>query len=253
MNEIISISHYSEKSARVKIANRVVASKVQPGQFVIIKFSETGQRIPFPVVECDGETGELDIIIHRADGLDEILGLIQEGGVLPDLLGPLGMPAVIDENKAMLFIGDGAGFVPLLPLIHEARRKGCQVHAIVSEQSSQTKCLLGDINSACNDLTVAREATVLEIVRKWIEMYKPDKMVFSGPTMLMKNLTAIAREHNIPADCVLNMLMIDGIGICGVCRVMIGGVQKQTCIDGPVFNAWDVDFDYILNRQRSFV
>lgn len=253
MNEITKISHYSEKSAKVTIANKLVSSKARPGQFVIVKFDPTGLRIPFPIVECRPEEGELDVIIHRADGLDEILPLIQEGGVLPDLLGPLGTPAVLEKDKTVLFIGDGSGFVPLLPLIRAARANGCKVLSIVSEQSSQTKCLLGDINSMCHELSVASEDSVPQIMKMWIDMFHPDKMIYSGPTLLVKHLTEIAREHDIPADCVLNMLMIDGIGICGVCRVMVGGKQKQTCIDGPIFNAWDVDFDYILNRQRSFV
>lgn len=253
MNEITKISHYSEKSAKVTIANKLVSSKARPGQFVIIKFDPKGLRIPFPIVECRPEEGELDVIIHRADGLDEILPLIQEGGVLPDLLGPLGTPAVLEKDKTVLFIGDGSGFVPLLPLIRAARANGCKVLSIVSEQSSQTKCLLGDINSMCHELSVASENSVPQIMKMWIDMFHPDKMIYSGPTLLVKHLTEIAREHDIPADCVLNMLMIDGIGICGVCRVMVGGKQKQTCIDGPIFNAWDVDFDYILNRQRSFV
>lgn len=253
MNEITKISHYSEKSAKVTIANKLVSSKARPGQFVIIKFDPKGLRIPFPIVECRPEEGELDVIIHRADGLDEILPLIQEGGVLPDLLGPLGTPAVLEKDKTVLFIGDGSGFVPLLPLIRAARANGCKVLSIVSEQSSQTKCLLGDINSMCHELSVASEDSVPQIMKMWIDMFHPDKMIYSGPTLLVKHLTEIAREHDILADCVLNMLMIDGIGICGVCRVMVGGKQKQTCIDGPIFNAWDVDFDYILNRQRSFV
>lgn len=253
MNEITKISHYSEKSAKVTIANKLVSSKARPGQFVIIKFDPKGLRIPFPIVECHPEEGELDVIIHRADGLDEILPLIQEGGVLPDLLGPLGTPAVLEKDKTVLFIGDGSGFVPLLPLIRSARANGCKVLSIVSEQSSQTKCLLGDINSMCHELSVASEDSVPQIMKMWIDMFHPDKMIYSGPTLLVKHLTEIAREHDIPADCVLNMLMIDGIGICGVCRVMVGGKQKQTCIDGPIFNAWNVDFDYILNRQRSFV
>lgn len=253
MNEIIDISHYSEKSARVRIANKIIAAKASPGQFVIIKFSADGQRIPFSIVSTEPENGIIDIIMHRADGLDVILGLIKVGDVLPDLLGPLGTPAQIEKDKTILFIGDGVGFVPLLPLIKASRNNGCKVLALVSEQSSQTQCLVGDINAECDTLTVADEKSVLMMYRQWIEMFKPSKIIMAGPTQLMKDLTTIAREQNVPADCVLNMLMIDGIGICGVCRVIVGNKKKQTCIDGPVFNAWEVDFDDMMNRQRSFV
>lgn len=253
MNEILKISHYSEKTARLVISNGIVASKAEPGQFVIIKFCETGQRIPFAIIRTDKDNGELDVIIHRGDGLDDILGLIHEGDVLPDLLGPLGTPAKIEKDKSIIFCGDGAGFVPLLPLIEAHRANGCRVHAIVSEFSSKSQCLLGDINSSCDALTIIDEHSVPETLRQWIELHRPDKIILSGPTLLMKQLTEIARASDIAADCVLNMLMIDGIGICGVCRVTVAGKQKQTCVDGPVFNAWDVDFDDIMNRQRSFI
>lgn len=253
MNEIIKISHYSEKSARVRIANRLVASKAAPGQFVIIKFSTDGMRIPFPIVEWDANEGFLDVIIHRGDGLDEILGHIEEGSVLPDLLGPLGRPAQIENGKSLLFIGDGPGFVPLLPLIRESRKAGCHVHSLVSEKSSLTKCLVGDIYEDCENLEIVNEENVVDVARRWIETHNISKLIYSGPTMMMKDLAELARSRSVAADCVLNMLMIDGIGLCGVCRVMVGGKQLNTCIDGPVFDALEVDFDYILNRQRSFV
>lgn len=253
MNEILSISHYSEKSARLRIANKLVAAKARPGQFVIIKFIADGQRIPFPIVDTAPDEGVIDVIIHRADGLDSILSLIKEGNVLPDLLGPLGTPAVIEQDKTVIFVGDGGGFVPLLPLIKASHTNGCKVMAIVSEMSSRTKCLLGDISSECDEMTIVNEPEVPELLQRWITSQKPAKIVFSGPTMLVKQLAGIARMHNVPAECVLNMLMIDGIGICGVCRVTVGGKQKQTCVDGPIFNAWEVDYDDIMNRQRSFI
>lgn len=253
MNEIVKISHYSEKSARLRIANRLVASKAMPGHFVIIKFTEKGLRVPFSIVESIPDPGFIDIIIHRGDGLDDILKNVREGGVLPDLLGPLGIPAAIEHGKTIVFCGDGPGFVPLLPIIKASRQNGCKVLAIMSEESSQSKCLLGDVYNDCQILEVAPENGVAAMVRKWIALYHPDKFIFSGPTMLMKQLAELTKSYGIPADCVLNMLMIDGIGICGVCRVMVAGKQMQTCIDGPIFNAWDVDFDQMLNRQRSFV
>lgn len=253
MNEISGITNYSEKTARLTVLNSLIASKAQPGQFVIIKFSTDGERIPFSIIRTDRSSGTIDIIIHRADGLDEILGSLHEGDVLPDLLGPLGTPAKIEKEKTLIFCGDGNGFVPLLPLINASMVCGCKVHAIVSEISSKSGCMLSDINDACEHITVIEEESVPATLRKWMDEYHPDKVVMSGPTLLMKELASICREACIAADCVLNMLMIDGIGICGVCRVMVGGKQKQTCVDGPVFNAWEVDFDDIMNRQRSFV
>ena len=253
MNEIVSIHAYSPKSVRLQIENRIVAAKAKPGQFVIIKFHEDGLRIPFAIVDCHPETGILEVIIHRADGLDDILGIIAEGNVLPDLLGPLGQPAHLESDKTLLFCGDGAGLVPLIPLIKSSKKKGCKVITVISEQSSLTKCLVTDIIEDCVLVEIAADADIESLVENRLQQYEVDKMVFSGPTMMMRDLARLAKSRDIPADCVLNMLMIDGIGLCGVCRVVVGGRQLNTCIDGPVFNAWEVDFDQIINRQRSFV
>lgn len=252
MNEIENISYYSPKSARLRISNRLVAKKSRPGQFVIIKFSSDGLRIPFSIVASDEETGLIDVIIHRGEGLDDILKDVIEGSVLPDLLGPLGQPAVLVSDKKILFCGDGAGLVPLLPLIKESHKLGNKVFAIISEQSSLTKCLVGDIINDCDMVEMAPGDEICSLVKERISKNGIDKIIMSGPTEMMRDISEIAKNSAIPADCVLNMLMIDGIGICGVCRVMVNGVQKNTCVDGPVFNAWDVDFNQILNRQRSY-
>lgn len=253
MNEIIRISPYSEKTARIRILNPVIAEKYQPGQFVIIKFKSDGLRIPFSIIESDAEAGTLDIIIHRADGLDAILEMIQPGETLPDLLGPLGKPANIDAGSTMLFFGDGAGVVPLLPLIKAAKDKGCRIKAVLSEQSSRTQCLLNDIEADCESVVTVSDDNLLESAMDFLVTEHIDKVMMSGPTLMMKKLAAETKKRNIAAECVLNMLMIDGIGLCGICRVTVGGERKQTCTDGPIFDAHLVDFDQLFNRQRLFV
>lgn len=252
MNEIIDILPYSEKTVRVRIQNANIAVKAQPGNFVIIKFSEDGQRIPFSIVATDPELGLIDIIIHRGDGLDNILGILRRSQHLPDLLGPLGIAADIPEGKRLLFCGDGSGFVPLLPLMRTARTRGCHVAAIVSEFSSQMHCLLPEISASSDEVLRAEEDTFLLIASRMMYEGKVDKVIMSGPTLMMKRLADETRRQGVEADCLLNMLMIDGIGLCGVCRVMVGGERKQTCTDGPIFNAHLVDFDSMLNRQRLY-
>jgi len=253
MNEIISISPYSEKTARVRISNPDIATKYQPGHFVIIKFRKDGHRIPFSIIDADRQEGSIDIIIHRADGLDEILQMISPGESLPDLLGPLGNPAVIEPNQTILFFGDGAGVVPLLPLIKAAKEKGCRIKAVLSEQSSRTKCLLNEIEQDCETVVTVSDDNLLESAMSFVSGTPIDKVIMSGPTLIMKRLAKETKNKGIPADCLLNMLMIDGIGLCGICRVIVGGERKQTCTDGPIFNAHLVDFDQMFNRQRLFV
>ncbi|MDE6340404.1 MAG: sulfide/dihydroorotate dehydrogenase-like FAD/NAD-binding protein [Muribaculaceae bacterium] len=252
MNEIIDIFQYSARTMSVKINNQMVAKRAEPGNFVMIRFDEHGARLPFAIVETDPEEGTLVIIIHRADGLEKIQSLLRRGNVLPDLLGPLGRPAPIDKNCKVLCCGDGAGFVPLLPIIKALHEQGCEVLSVMSEQSDKTACLSDEIENYSDRVILVSEEKLRETVRKEIRERGIAKLWMSGPTSLMKDLEKIAREEGIAASCILNMVMLDGIGLCGVCRVIVNGERKQTCIDGPVFDAHQVDFDQLLNRQRLF-
>lgn len=253
MNEIVKVSPYSERTARVTIYNPEIASKSQPGNFVIVKFKEDGVRIPFSVISSDTEKGVIDIIIHRAAGLEEILRIIHPGEPLPHLLGPLGHPAVIEKNKNILFFGDGSGVVSLLPLIQASRAAGCRIVAVLSEESSRTKCLLPEIDQECKEVITVTDANLVEVVEQQLGAHKIDRVVMAGPSLMMKRVAKECKRLEIPADCVLNMLMIDGIGLCGICRVIVNGERKQTCTDGPIFNAHEVDFDQLYNRQNLFV
>ena len=224
MNQITEIFRYSEKTARVSIENRNVATKAEPGQFVIVKFEPDGHRIPFSIIATRPDDGSFDIIIHRAAGLDSILEKIQLGSELPNLLGPLGHPADIKPNQTILFFGDGSGVVPLLPLMKLAE-----------------------------SVVTVSDDNMLEAAFAFMARTPIDKVIMAGPSLIMKRLAAEAKKRDIAADCVLNMLMIDGIGLCGICRVIVGGERKQTCTDGPIFDAHLVDFDQMYNRQSLFV
>ncbi len=252
MNEIIEIFPYSRRTVSVKIKNEAVALRAKPGNFVIVRFSEDGLRIPFAIVDANPTTGIIEIIIHRGEGLDEILNFIKPGKVLPDLLGPLGKPANIVENKKVLCCGDGAGFVALLPLIKAHHEKGCSVISVMSEKSDKTTCLSDEIENYSDKVLLAPESNLYDIIANAIDTYNIEKVLISAPTKMMKEMEKVTALKDIPADCVLNMIMIDGIGLCGTCRVTINGERKQTCIDGPVFDAHAVDFDQLLNRQRLF-
>lgn len=252
MNEILEVFHYSDRTMSVKINNPMVAKKSKPGNFVVIRFSEDGARIPFAIVDTNPEHGVVEIIIHRAEGLETIQKILKPGNKLPDLLGPLGRPAPIDEKKRVLCCGDGAGFVALLPIIRALHEQGCEVISLMSEKSDKTTCLSEEIENFSDKVILVKDRSVAEVAAETIDKRSIEKMWISGPTMLMKELASVANQKDIPADCVLNMIMIDGIGLCGTCRVIVDGQLRQTCTDGPVFDARKVDFDQLFNRQRLF-
>ncbi len=252
MNEILHIHSYSPRTARLRILNEWIARSASPGQFVIVRFSDNGERIPFSIVASDVDNHTIDIIIHRAAGLQEILESLKEGTILPDVLGPLGKPATLDSDKTVLCVGDGAGFVPLLPLLKALKLNGCRNISVISEESDQAACLLPEIEQRSDSTILAAKGKLIEILTKTIEREKVEKIVMAGPSLMLKEIAELSRQLDIPADCILNMLMIDGIGICGVCRVIVDGKMRQTCTDGPMFDARLVDFEQLVNRQRHF-
>ncbi len=252
MNEVIDVFPYSARTMGVTIHNAMVARRAKPGNFIILRFSEKGPRLPFAIIDTNPENETLEIIIHRAEGLDDIQKLMRKGSVIPDLLGPLGKTPEIDSAKNVLCCGDGAGFVPLLPIIRALHENGCSVMSVMSEKSDKTTCISEEIENYSDKVVLASDSDLMNTIEKAITERGIEKVWMSGPTGLLKEITAIAARHNIPADCILNMIMIDGIGLCGTCRVIVNGERKQTCTDGPVFNAHHVDFDQLANRQRLF-
>ena len=252
MNEVREIVHYSEYTAELRVYAPSVAKSCRPGHFIIVRFSEDGARIPFTIVDSDEVNGTINIIIHKAAGLSDALSSLKPGDSLPNLLGPLGQAIEIKNYGTVVCCGDGAGFVPLLPIVRALKKAGCHVISVFSEQSSQTACLQGKV-SEYSEVIDVRDRNPLEVIAEITDSRKVDKMFISGPTTMMKDISGFTRSRSIPTVCILNMIMVDGVGLCGICRVMVDGKRKLTCIDGPSFDAHKVDFDQLLNRQRLYV
>lgn len=252
LNEIKEIIHYSPLTAQIVIENGPVARAARVGHFVIVRFDSEGVRIPFTIVKASPADETISIIIHRAAGLGDLLSTLEPGMVIPDLLGPLGQAMDIDENATVICIGDGAGFVPLLPVIRSCREHNTRVISVFSEQSAQATCL-HPLVEKYSEMVDASACGVELALNDLITRVKPDHIIMSGPTTLLKSIADITRDKGVSATAILNMMMIDGVGLCGICRVMVGGKRLLTCIEGPAFDAHAIDFDQLLNRQRHFV
>lgn len=252
MNEIIDIYRYSEQTASVRFINEEIARRAKPGNFIIIRFYEEAARLPFAIVDTNSDKGTVEVILHRSTGLDNFNNYLGIGMQLHDVLGPLGKAPEIDSDSKVLCCGDGAGFIPLLPVIKSLNENGCNVYSVMTEKSDTIHYISDEVENHSDKVILADEANIETTVEREILNHNVSKIWMSGPTGLLKRLTAIAEKLNIEADCILNMIMIDGIGLCGTCRVIVNGERKQTCIDGPVFDARKVDFDQLLNRQRLF-
>lgn len=254
MNQIKDIIRHSEHTAEVVIESPSIATSARAGHFVIIRFNEECPRIPFTIVDTDPDHGTFTIIIHKGARLTELIRSLEVGYQILDLLGPLGQAFDVRNYGTVICSGDGAGFVPLLPIIRALKEAGNHVIAILSEFSEKTSCLRSNAEKYADEIILSEdeEATVGHISRLSAGG-NVNLVVMTGPTQMMKGISECTRKDEIPTLCVLNMVMLDGVGLCGICRVMVDGQRKLTCIDGPIFDAHHVDFDQLQNRQRYFV
>lgn len=254
MNRIRKIVRHSEYTAEVVIENLSIARSARAGHFVMARFSPDCPRIPFTIVDASPEEGTFTIIIHKGARLASLIDTLHEDYVIEDVLGPLGQAFEVKNYGTVVCCGDGVGFVPIIPVIRALKRAGNRVVTVLSEFTSQTSCLRDNVEQYCDELLhSADEATTLELVGRVLSEGKVDLVVMTGPTSMMKAIAERTREREIPTRCILNMVMLDGVGLCGICRVMVDGKRMLTCIDGHVFDAHHVDFDQLQNRQRHFV
>lgn len=254
MNRIRQIIRHSAYTAEVVIENPLIATSARAGHFVMIRFSEEYPRIPFTIVDTDPKAGTFTIIIHKGARLTKVIDSLEVGRELPNLLGPLGQAFPIENYGNVLCIGDGEGFVPLLPVMKALKEAGNTIVSVLSEFTERTSCLRGNAERyADRILHSASKEEAVAITESLAAEGNVDLVVITGPTDMLSLISESTRRLGIPTKCILNMIMVDGVGICGICRVLVGGERKLTCIDGPTFDAHLVDFDQLWNRQRNFV
>lgn len=254
MNRIKEIIRHSEHTAEVVIESPSIARSARAGHFVIIRFNTECPRIPFTIVDTDIAAGAFTIIIHKGAKLTDLINSLEVGYELTDLLGPLGQAFEVKNYGTVLCCGDGVGFVPILPVMRALKEAGNKVITILSEFTAKTSCLRTNAERYSDVILHSdNEADTLSLVRQEVERSQPGLVVMTGPTHMMKSIAESTRGKSIPTRCILNMVMLDGVGLCGICRVMVDGQRKLTCIDGPTFDAHKVDFDQLQNRQRHFV
>lgn len=254
MNRITNIIRHSQHTAEVVIEHPSIARSARAGHFVMIRFTSDCPRIPFTIVDTNPENGTFTIIIHKGEKLTELINSLYIDYEIGDILGPLGQAFDIRNYGTVLCCGDGLGFVPVIPVIRALKNEGNRVITILSEFSSQTSCLRSNVEPYSDLILHSSDVNEAEeLITRISSEETVNLVVITGPTSMLKQLSESTRPLHLPTICILNMIMLDGVGICGICRVMVDGKRKLTCIDGPAFDAHLVDFDQLQNRQRDFV
>ncbi|WP_113671305.1 sulfide/dihydroorotate dehydrogenase-like FAD/NAD-binding protein [Vallitalea guaymasensis] len=236
------------------------ARKCEPGQFIILRVNEDGERIPLTIADYDREAGTVTIIYQVVGYSTKLLSKKQEGDYINDFVGPLGQATELKKHKRVLGIGGGVGAAPLYPQIKKLKSMGVSVDVIIGGRSEEYIILEDEFKEICdniyfatNDGTKGTKGFVTDVLNDLLEKgNKYDEVIAIGPLIMMKAVVSVTKPLNIPTGVSLNPIMIDGTGMCGGCRVTVGGETKFACVDGPDFDGFLVDFDECMRRQSYY-
>ena len=238
----------------------LVARKAEPGQFIILRVDENGERIPLTIADYDREKGTVTIIFQIVGATTEKLNHKEEGDYLQDFVGPLGKATETEGLKRVAVIGGGVGTAIAYPVAKKLHDVGCHVDLIVGFRNKDLIILEDEFRAASTNFIIGtddgsygKKALVTDLLREQIEAgVKYDRVIAIGPVIMMKFVCQLTKEYNIPTVVSMNPIMIDGTGMCGGCRLTVGGETKFACVDGPEFDGHLVDFDEAMSRGAMY-
>lgn len=260
MYQIIDKKKLNKTVELMKIKAPFVARKCEAGQFIILRVDKEGERVPLTIADFDREEESVTIIYQIVGYSTKKLSQRQIGDFIEDFVGPLGQAAPLHNVKNVLGIGGGVGIAPLYPQLKKMREMGANVEAILGGRNEELIILQNEMEGICSHVYYATDdgskgmkGFVTDQLKALLdEGKKYDLVIAIGPLIMMKNICQYTKELNIPTNVSLNPIMIDGTGMCGGCRVTVGGQIKFACVDGPDFDGHAVDFDEAMRRQEMY-
>lgn len=244
----------------MEIEAPLVARKAAPGQFVILRIDEKGERVPFTIADFDKEKGTVTVIIQAVGKTTRDLSKLNEGDTILDFAGPLGIPTPLEGLKKVAVIGGGLGTAIAYPQAKKLKELGAEVTAISGFRSKEYIILEDEMNAVSDKLIITTDdgsnglqGFVTDRLREELESgEKYDEVIAIGPLVMMRAVCNLTKEFGIPTTVSMNPVMIDGTGMCGGCRVIVGGETKFACVDGPDFDGHKIDWDSAIKRQQMF-
>jgi ferredoxin--NADP+ reductase len=237
-----------------------IAKKRKPGQFVILRIDDSGERIPLTIADSDPEKGTIVLICQSVGKTSKQLNQLQTGDSIHDLAGPLGRPSHLENFGTAVCVGGGVGIAVTYPIAKALKDEGNKVISILGARTKDLLILEHEMGTVSDEVRVTTDdgsygmkGFVTDALRQVIEEQPVHFVLAIGPTIMMKVVSNLTKEYNIPTMVSLNPIMIDGTGMCGGCRVSVGGKTQFACVDGPEFDAHQVDFDLLMLRQRMYL
>ena len=267
MYKILKAEKLAEKIFLMDVEAPRVAKHCEPGQFVIVKMDDLGERIPLTICDYDREAGTITIVVQEVGASTTKMGELKEGDYFRDFTGPLGCPSEFVEEdletlkkKKMLFVAGGVGAAPVYPQVKWLREHGIEADVIVGSKTKdmliledEMKAVAGNYYPCTDDGSYGHAGMVTTMVEELVEKgNKYDVCIAIGPMIMMKFVCLLTKELNIPTVVSMNPIMVDGTGMCGACRLMVGNEVKFACVDGPEFDGHLVDFDLAMKRQQMY-
>ena len=259
-NEIISKDGLNQTVFRLKVRAPLVARKAEPGQFIIIRAKEESERIPLTIADFDREEGSVTIIYQIVGAGTMELNSLQKGECVHDFVGPLGVPTHTEGFKKVCIVGGGVGCAIAYPVAKKLRQQLCCVDTIIGFRTRNLVILRDEFSKISNELylmtddgTAGRAGLVTEMLETLLKMGKKyDEVIAIGPLPMMKYVCEVTKKYGIKTVVSMNPIMIDGTGMCGGCRLTVGGETKFACVDGPDFDGHLVDFDEAMARSSMY-
>jgi NAD(P)H-flavin reductase len=259
MNKILEKEYFSEKVVKLVVEAPLIARSRRAGHFVIVRCGEHGERIPLTIADSDTSRGTITLVVQAVGPSTSKICALEPGDSLTDVVGPLGKATHIERFGTVVCCGGGVGVAPLLPIIKAMKEAGNRVVTVLAARTRDLIILEEQVAEYSDEVVVmtddgsyGNKGLVTQGVEAVIKREPVDLVVTIGPAVMMKFVAKLTKGYEVPTICSLNTIMVDGTGMCGACRVTVGGRTRFVCVDGPEFDAHQVDFDEMLTRLRSY-
>lgn len=259
MNKIIKKEQFSEKVYCFEVEAPLIARSCKPGNFIIVRVDKRSERVPYTIAKADAKKGTLTLVIQKVGLSSTKFCQLNEGDYVNDIVGPLGTPSKIENYGTVICAGGGIGIAAILPILTALKQAGNRVISVLAGRTANLVIMIDDVKQYSDELIImtddgslGQKGVITVGVEEVINREHVDKVLAIGPPVMMKFTSMMARKYNIPNDVSLNTIMVDGTGMCGACRLTIGGKTKFVCIDGPEFDGDQVDWDEMMKRMGTF-
>ena len=259
MNKILSKEHFSANVVKLVVEAPLIAKSRRAGHFVIVRCGEHGERIPLTIADADIDAGTITLVVQAVGDSTKKICALEPGDYLTDVVGPLGQATHIEKVGTVVCCGGGVGVAPLLPIIKAMKAAGNRVVSVLAGRTRELVILEEQVRQYSDEVVImtddgsyGKKGLITAGVEEVILREKVDQVVTIGPAIMMKFVALLTKKYEIPTVCSLNTVMVDGTGMCGACRITVGGQTKFVCIDGPEIDAHQVNFDEMLLRLKAY-